>query len=229
MAGRAPPGARGTPGAPGAPGTRGTPGVAPRPAAAPPSLPPRPSNSCLHVGHPEEPPLRRAQLPSLTPCPPRPPRRGARSSRGVRGVAGFRWGRSSCRSPRSFCCSTSTPPSFSALWVLRTILVYVVIAFFITLLLTPATRFLRRTGPVATAGATLLVFLLGVLVLGGLVYLFAEPLVTAAIHFGEAGATPRSARPRRDTARSGAWSTACTCRSTSRRIRPSSPRRSPRC
>ena len=70
------------------------------------------------------------------------------------------------------------------LWVLRTILVYVVIAFFITLLLTPATRFLRRRG-LSHGGATLLVFLLGVLVLGGLVYLFAEPLVTAAINFGK--------------------------------------------
>src|ERR1700722_12737656 len=69
------------------------------------------------------------------------------------------------------------------LWVLRTILVYLVIAFFITLLLTPATRFLRRRG-LSYGGATLLVFLLGVLVLGGLVYIFAEPLVTAAIHFG---------------------------------------------
>ena len=114
------------------------------------------------------------------------------------------------------------------LWVLRTILVYVVIAFFITLLLTPATRFLRRRG-LSHGGATLLVFLLGVLVLGGLVYLFAEPLVTAAINFGQPGATPRRARPRRDAARSGAWSTGCTCRSTCRRIRPSSPRRSPRC
>ena len=69
------------------------------------------------------------------------------------------------------------------LWVLRTILVYVVIAFFITLLLTPATRFLRRRG-LSHGGATLLVFLLGVLAFGGLVYLFAEPLVTAAINFG---------------------------------------------
>ena len=69
------------------------------------------------------------------------------------------------------------------LWVLRTIVVYVVIAFFFTLLLTPATRFLRR-GALSHGGATLLVFLLGVLVLGGLVYLFTEPLVTAAMHFG---------------------------------------------
>src|SRR5580704_6069923 len=69
------------------------------------------------------------------------------------------------------------------IWVLRTIVVYGIIAFFITLLLTPATRFLRKRG-MTHGGATLLVFLIGVLILGGLVYLFTEPLVTAAIHFG---------------------------------------------
>ncbi|MGA2931997.1 MAG: hypothetical protein ABSE98_07925, partial [Acidimicrobiales bacterium] len=69
------------------------------------------------------------------------------------------------------------------LWALRTIVVYVVIAFFFTLLLTPATRFLRKRG-MSHGGATLLVFLVGVLALIGLVYLFAEPLVTAAVHFG---------------------------------------------
>ena len=70
------------------------------------------------------------------------------------------------------------------LWALRTIVVYVVIAFFFTLLMTPATRFLRTRG-MTHGGATLLVFLLGALVLIGLVYLFTEPLVTAATHFGE--------------------------------------------
>ncbi len=70
------------------------------------------------------------------------------------------------------------------LWVLRTILVYAVIAFFITLLFTPATRALRRRG-MSHGGAVLLVFLLGALVLIGLVYLFTEPLVTAAVHFGK--------------------------------------------
>jgi predicted PurR-regulated permease PerM len=70
------------------------------------------------------------------------------------------------------------------LWVLRTLVVYVVIAFFFTLLLTPATRFLRRLG-LSHGGATLLVFLIGLLVLIGLVYLFTEPLVTQARHFGE--------------------------------------------
>ena len=70
------------------------------------------------------------------------------------------------------------------LWVLRTIVLYVVIAFFITLLFTPATRFLRRRLQMTHGGAVLLVFLLGVLAFVGLVYLFAEPLVTAAVHFG---------------------------------------------
>ncbi len=70
------------------------------------------------------------------------------------------------------------------LWALRTIVVYIVIALFFTLLLTPATRFLRRRG-LSHGGATLLVFLIGVLILGGLVYLFTEPLVTAAVHFGQ--------------------------------------------
>jgi predicted PurR-regulated permease PerM len=69
------------------------------------------------------------------------------------------------------------------IWVLRTIIVYIIIAFFFTLLLTPATRFLRRRG-MSHGSATLLVFLIGVLVLGGLVYLFTQPLVTAAINFG---------------------------------------------
>ncbi len=70
------------------------------------------------------------------------------------------------------------------LWVLRTIVVYFVIALFFTLLMTPATRFLRRRG-MSHGGATLLVFLVGALALIGLVYLFTEPLVTAATHFGE--------------------------------------------
>ena len=70
------------------------------------------------------------------------------------------------------------------LWVLRTIVVYIIIAFFFTLLMTPATRFLHRHG-MSHGGATVLVFLVGVLVLAGLVYLFTEPLVTAAIHFGK--------------------------------------------
>jgi predicted PurR-regulated permease PerM len=70
------------------------------------------------------------------------------------------------------------------LWVLRTIVLYTVIAFFFTLLLTPAVRFLRKRG-MTHGGAVLLVFLVGALGLIGLVYLFTEPLVTAAVHFGQ--------------------------------------------
>jgi predicted PurR-regulated permease PerM len=70
------------------------------------------------------------------------------------------------------------------LWVLRTIVVYVIVAVFFTLLLTPPTRFLRRRG-MSHGGATLMVFVLGAFIVGGLVYLVAEPLVTAAVHFGE--------------------------------------------
>jgi predicted PurR-regulated permease PerM len=70
------------------------------------------------------------------------------------------------------------------LWVLRTIVVYVIIAFFFTLLMTPSARFLRRHG-MSHGGATVLVFLVGALILAGLVYLFTEPLVTAAVHFGK--------------------------------------------
>jgi predicted PurR-regulated permease PerM len=69
------------------------------------------------------------------------------------------------------------------IWALRTIVLYIVVAFFITLLLTPATRFLKARG-LSHGAATTLVFLLGALVLIGLVYLFASPLVTAATNFG---------------------------------------------
>jgi predicted PurR-regulated permease PerM len=70
------------------------------------------------------------------------------------------------------------------LWVLRTIVLYVVIAFFITLLFTPATRFIKHRLKLTHGGAVLLVFLLGLLAFVGLVYLFTQPLVTAAEHFG---------------------------------------------
>jgi predicted PurR-regulated permease PerM len=70
------------------------------------------------------------------------------------------------------------------LWTIRTIVVYVVIAFFVTLLLTPAVRLLKRVG-LPHGGAVLLVFLVGFFAFLGLVYLFTEPLVTSAIHFGK--------------------------------------------
>jgi len=69
------------------------------------------------------------------------------------------------------------------LWVMRKIVLYVVVAFFFTLLLTPGVRFLKRHG-MSHGGATTLVFLGGLVIAGGLVYLFASPLVSSAVHFG---------------------------------------------
>jgi predicted PurR-regulated permease PerM len=68
------------------------------------------------------------------------------------------------------------------IWALRTIVLYLIVAFFITLLLTPGTRFLKNRG-MSHGGATATVFLLGALIFIGLVYLFASPLVTAVTHF----------------------------------------------
>jgi predicted PurR-regulated permease PerM len=80
------------------------------------------------------------------------------------------------------------------LWVLRKIVLYVVIAFFITLLLTPPMRFLRRRG-LSHGLAAMVVFLGGLVVIIGLVYLFASPLVSSAVHFGhQIPALIRSAR-----------------------------------
>jgi predicted PurR-regulated permease PerM len=112
------------------------------------------------------------------------------------------------------------------LWVLRTIAQYVV-AFFITLLLTPATRFLRRRG-LSHGGATLLVFRVGAAVLTGLVYLFTSPLVTAAEHFGKE--IPHLVKQAKEgRACWAAWCAASTCRNASRKARARSPPRSPRC
>jgi predicted PurR-regulated permease PerM len=68
------------------------------------------------------------------------------------------------------------------LWVLRKIVLYAVIAFFLAILLTPATRIMTRRG-MSHGVATTLVFLGGLLLFGGLIYLFAQPLVNAALHF----------------------------------------------
>ena len=70
------------------------------------------------------------------------------------------------------------------LWVLRKIVLYIVVAFFLTLLLTPAMRFLHRRGMSHGLAATV-VFFGGLIILAGLVYLFTSPLVTSAVHFGK--------------------------------------------
>lgn len=69
------------------------------------------------------------------------------------------------------------------LWVLRKIVLYIVIAFFLTLLLTPVMRLLRRVG-LSHGWAATVVFVGGLLIILGLVYLFVSPLVTSAVHFG---------------------------------------------
>ena len=69
------------------------------------------------------------------------------------------------------------------LWMLRKIVLYVVIAFFLTLLFTPLIRLLRRHGLSQGVAATV-VFVGGFLILLGLVYLFVSPLVSSAVHFG---------------------------------------------
>ena len=69
------------------------------------------------------------------------------------------------------------------LWILRKIVLYVVIAFFLTLLFTPLIRLLRRHGLSQGLAATV-VFVGGFLILLGLVYLFVSPLVSSAVHFG---------------------------------------------
>ena len=68
------------------------------------------------------------------------------------------------------------------LWVLRKIVLYIVIAFFLTLLFTPPMRMLKRHG-FSHGWATTTVFVGGLLIIGGLVYLFASPLVSSAVHF----------------------------------------------
>jgi predicted PurR-regulated permease PerM len=69
------------------------------------------------------------------------------------------------------------------LWVLRKIVLYIVIAFFLTLLFTPIIRILRRLG-LSHGWATTVVFVGGLVLITGLVYLFVSPLVSSAVHFG---------------------------------------------
>jgi predicted PurR-regulated permease PerM len=69
------------------------------------------------------------------------------------------------------------------LWVLRKIVLYLVVAFFLTVLFTPPMRYLARHGFSHGVAATV-IFLGGLIAIGGLVYLFASPLVTSAVHFG---------------------------------------------
>ena len=197
------------------------------PAAPPPPVPPRPSDSCLHVGHPGTASWASAAA-KLVAMPPEAPetwrlqilgeRRSSRDPAGDhRGVG--RDDHPAAR-PQRRAHPRAVGPAHDRRLRRHRLLHHAPVD--------PGHTLPAPEGAVH-GGAVLLVFLLGVLVLGGLVYLFTEPLVTAAVHFGQAGARPRARDQEGPRPASGAWSSACTCRSTSRRTRPSSPRRSPRC
>lgn len=68
------------------------------------------------------------------------------------------------------------------LWVLRTIVLYVLVACFIAVLLAPATTMLERRGLRRTLAASL-VFAAGLLGFAGVAFLFGVPLVNAVTHF----------------------------------------------
>ena len=102
-----------------------------------------------------------AQLPSWTPCPPEAPETWRSKFSGSAERRGIPLGTIVVSVAVVILLLDLNAALILGLWVLRTIVVYVVIAFFITLLLTPATRFLRRQG-LSHGGAVLLVFLLGV-------------------------------------------------------------------
>jgi predicted PurR-regulated permease PerM len=70
------------------------------------------------------------------------------------------------------------------LWVLRTIILYAVVAGFIALLLAPPVRFVQRSG-VPRSVAVSAVFVVALIVFLGVVILFTAPLVSAITHFAQ--------------------------------------------
>lgn len=70
------------------------------------------------------------------------------------------------------------------LWVLRTIILYTLIAGFIALLLSPAVHLVERTGAPRGVAATA-VFVAALVVFLGVVILFTAPLVDAVTHFAK--------------------------------------------
>ncbi len=68
------------------------------------------------------------------------------------------------------------------LWVLRSEVLYVVVATFVAGVLTPPVRYLRGRG-ISHGFAATLVFLLGVVAFGGIVYAFTVPLISAVTRF----------------------------------------------
>ncbi len=70
------------------------------------------------------------------------------------------------------------------LWVLRTIILYTVIAVFLALLLSPAVHLLERVGASRWLAATI-VFVVGIVVFLGILVGFTAPLVNAVTHFAK--------------------------------------------
>ncbi|MGH9086939.1 MAG: AI-2E family transporter [Acidimicrobiales bacterium] len=70
------------------------------------------------------------------------------------------------------------------LWVLRTIILYTVIALFLALVLSPAVHLVERTGASRGVAATV-VFVAGLVVFVGVVVLFTAPLVHAVTQFAK--------------------------------------------
>ena len=70
------------------------------------------------------------------------------------------------------------------LWVLRTIILYAVVAGFIALLLSPAVHLVQRSG-VPRSVAVTIVFVVALVVFLGVVILFTAPLVSAVTHFAK--------------------------------------------
>src|SRR6185437_12139378 len=68
------------------------------------------------------------------------------------------------------------------LWVLRTIVLYTVVAFFIALLLSPAVHLVQRVVP-SRGWAVAVVFVVTAVAFIGIVVIFTAPLVSAITHF----------------------------------------------
>jgi len=72
--------------------------------------------------------------------------------------------------------------TLTLLWVLRTVILYLVASSFIAVLLSPPVHYFERRG-LSRGLATAIVFVVATLIFGGIVYIFTAPLVSAVTHF----------------------------------------------
>ncbi len=70
------------------------------------------------------------------------------------------------------------------LWVLRTVILYIVVATFVALLLTPVVHRVQRTG-LSRGWAVVVVFMVALVLFAGLISLFTPPLVSAVGRFAK--------------------------------------------